>query len=396
MIGNLKTTNYTKNDLLKRDILSYFVANGNSTIQELAKDLGLSVPTISKAIGELGDMGCVSEYGKQETGEGRKPILYGLNATSGYFVGVELKEHFVNVGLMDFRGELVELASNIAFTVDNTAASIDRLCDIVAQFIAQTEVPKDRVENITFCVPGRINPMTGCSYTFFNFTEQPLASILSEKLGYPVSIENDTRAFAYAEFVQGNAAGAQNTLFVNMGWGIGLGIIINGNLYEGKSGFSGEIGHTHIFNNGILCHCGKKGCLETEVSGRAFKRIVEQRINGGEASLLSQMGNKEVTVESLIEATNQEDPLCIEVLEGIGQKIGESIANLINIFNPELVVIGGVLAHTGEFLLQPIRVSVMKYSLSIVNRDTKLCLSKLKDRGGVIGACLLSRKSVLG
>ena len=395
MLNIFNLDNDSKSVHFKKNILKYFVVNGNSTIQELTKEINLSIPTITKVVGELQNSGYVNEYGKQETGEGRRPILYGLNPDSGFFVGVEIKEGFVNLGLMNFRGDLVELDDNVPCLIENSMQSIEELCALVDEFIGKADVDHEKILNVTFCISGRVNSESGYSYTLYNFLETPLTGVLSEKLGYPVSIENDTRAFAYGEYMKGVVAGERDVLFVNLSWGLGLGIIIDGDLYRGKSGFAGEIGHMHTFDNDILCHCGKKGCLETEASGSALRRIVKQRIEAGESSVLSKKTGDIFSLENIIEAINDEDPLCIDVIDGIGMKLGDSLANLINIFNPELVVVGGILSRSGDFLLQSIKNTVRKYSLNLVNKDTRLCLSKLHERGGITGACLLARKSVL-
>lgn len=385
----------SKSNILKKEILNYFVNNGNATIQELAKIAGLSVPTVTKAVGELLAMGFVNEYGKQETGEGRRPVLYGLNPDSGYFVGVEIKEGVVNIGLANFRGDLIDFDEEHPCRIDNTAESMRELCDVVKGFIEKSEVKKEKLINVLFCISGRVNAASGYSYTLYNFTEEPLTDILSDMLGYPASIENDTRAFAYAEFMNGVVHGEKDVLVINASMGLGLGIIINGDLYTGRSGFTGEIGHMHMFNNELLCHCGKKGCLETEVSGRALMRTVKERIEAGESSFLTKDGNSDFTVNDIIDAVVDEDPLCLDVIEHIGHILGETVANLINVFNPELVVIGGLLARTGDFMLQAVKSSMRKYSLNLVNRDTRVALAKNNERGCVIGACLLARKKVL-
>ena len=287
MLNTFNLDGDKKNVCFKKKILKYFVTNGNSTIQELAKEINLSIPTITKAVGELQNMGYVNEYGKQETGEGRRPILYGLNPDSGFFVGVEIKENFVNLGLMNFRGDLIELDDNVPCLINNTMESIDELCTLVKNFIEKTEVKHDKILNVTFCISGRVNSESGYSHTLYNFLESPLTNTLSEKININVSIENDTRAFAYGEYMKGMVSGEKDVLFINDSWGLGLGIIIDGELYRGRSGFAGEIGHMHVFNNDILCHCGKKGCLETEASGSALQRIVKQRIEAGESSILT-------------------------------------------------------------------------------------------------------------
>lgn len=385
----------SKGSALKKAILNYFVINGNATIQELAKTVNMSVPTVTKAITELLKLGYVNEYGKQETGEGRRPVLYGLNPNSGYFVGVEIKDDVVNMGLINFRGDLIDMDNDHPCRIDNTMESMRELCDAVRDFISKSGVNADKLINVMFCIGGRVNSESGYSHTLYNFTEEPLTNQLTATLGYQSSIENDTRAFTYAEFMSGVVHGEKDLLVINASMGLGLGIIIDGKLYTGRSGFAGEIGHMHMFNNEILCHCGKKGCLETEASGRALMRMVRERIEAGESTFLTQKNNGEYDVHDIIDAILDEDPLCLDVIERIGHTIGETVANLINVFNPELVVIGGLLARAGDFMLQAIKSSMRKYSLNLVNKDTRLALSKFNERGGVIGACLLARKKVL-
>lgn len=394
--NSLKLESERKGGQMKKEILRYFIDNGNATIQELSRETGLSVPTITKALGELIDLEYVNEHGKQDRGEGRRPILYGLNPLSGYFVGVELHADHVDMGMMDFRGDIVAADDNVAYDMSSTIDSVDTLCRLVEEFMARTGVQRDKVLGVSLCISGRVNSSSGYSHTFLNVTEQPLTKLLSARLGLPVGIENDTRAFAYGEYIKGCVKGEKNILFVNLSKGIGLGMVIDGHLYRGKSGFAGEIGHMHVYDNELLCHCGKKGCLETEVSGDALVRKIRERIEGGESSMLSRWYGDDFTLGNVIDAVNDEDTLCIDALEEMGERLGVWLANLINLFNPEMVIIGGSLANTGDFLLQPVRSSIRKHSLSLANRDTTLCLSRLKERGGVLGACLLARKSLLG
>ena len=244
-------------------------------------------------------------------------------------------------------------------------------------------------------ISGRVDPKTGYSHSIFNFTESPLAEVLTQKVGFPVHVDNDSRAMAYGEYMAGCEEKEKNVIFINVSWGLGMGLIINGQLYGGKSGFAGEIGHIHTFNNEILCHCGKKGCLETEVSGIAFHRLVKERIANGETSILiKKFKDKDYTLEDLIEATNEEDVLCIDTIEEIGTKLGESLASFVNIFNPDVVIIGGVMSLTGDYLLQPVKTAMRKYSLNLVMKDTKVCLSKLREKAGVVGACMLARNYI--
>ena len=384
----------SKSALVKKRIITHYIYNGSSTIPDLSKELDLSIPTVTKFISEMCEDGYINDYGKLETSGGRHPSLYGLNPESGYFIGVDIKKFAVNIGLINFKGDMMELKMNIPYKFENTPEAMEELCRLISSFIKKTKVNTEKILNININISGRVNPESGYSFSQFNFSERPLAEVLTDKIGCQVCIDNDTRAMTYGEYLQGCVKGEKNIIFVNISWGLGIGIIIDGKIYTGKSGFSGEFGHINVFDNEILCHCGKKGCLETEASGSAIYRILQERIKKGECSILSGRANNQelpLTLDEIISAVNKEDLLCIEIVEEIGQKLGKQIAGLINIFNPELVIIGGTLSLTDDYIAQPIKTAIRKYSLNLVNQDSVITVSKLKDRAGIVGACMLAR-----
>lgn len=395
MVKNLffRSDKSPKNVQIKKDILTHFMSNGNDTISEVSKVLDLSVPTITKFITELIEQDLIKEFGKAHTPGGRHPIVYGLSPESVYFVGVDMTRHHLNIALMDFTGNIVENQMGISFTYENTPESLDQLSKYIQNFIDKTGDRKQKIFNINLNISGRVNPESGYSYSSFYFNESPVSEVLSKRLNFNVGIDNDTRAMSYGEYMKGVVDGEQNVIFVNISWGLGIGIIIDGKPYYGRSGFSGEFGHFPTFDNEILCHCGKKGCLETEASGQAIHRILLERISNGESTILTDQVKdlSKLTLTDIMKATNLEDPLCIEIIEDVGYKLGKYIAGLINIFNPELVVIGGQVAKADGFIMLPIKSSVRKHSLSLVNKDTEIVPSKLKDKAGVIGACMIAR-----
>lgn len=389
----LNTDKNVKNIQIKKNIINFFINEGNNTITELSKELDLSIPTITKFINELAEQELIMEYGKVQTSGGRYPILYGLKPDSIYFIGADMSRHHLNIALMNFKGEIVDYQMGIKYEFANTPESFDILHKLLQTFIDQVKVPKDRLFNINLNISGRVNPESGYSYSSFYFSEQPITEILTEKLNFNVGIDNDTRAMALGEYMSGVVQGEKNVLFVNVSWGLGVGIIIDGKPYYGKSGFSGEFGHFPIFDNEILCHCGKKGCLETEASGLAIHRMVIERIRNGESSILTEhiKDLDTLTLTDIMNAVAKEDPLCIEIIEEVGYILGKYIAGLINIFNPELVVIGGQVSQAEGFILLPIQSSIRKYSLNLVNRDSKIVTSKLKQKAGIVGACMVAR-----
>ena len=383
---------------LKKDIICYYINNGDDTLADLGKELNFSVPTVTKMVGELIEDGIVMDFGKMETPGGRRPNIYGLNQSSGYFIGVDISQKRVHIGLINFKGDLIDEQMDISFEEAHPHERFERLCEIIEDFMSHTVVPKDKILSIGINISGRVNPQTGHSYSFFYFDERPLTEMFEEKLGIDVSIDNDSRAMAYGEYIKGRVQAEKNIIYVNVGWGLGLGIIVNGQLYYGKSGFSGEFGHITAFENEILCHCGKKGCLETEASGSALYRKFLEKLHRGQSSLLTQQkeNEDEITLNDIIDVALQEDILAIELIEEVGNTLGKHVAGLINLFNPELVIIGGTLANAGDYLILPLRSAIKKYSLNLVNKDSSIKISKLGDKAGLLGASLLARSKFIG
>lgn len=388
----------SKNALLKRDIICYYINNGENTLADLGKEMNLSVPTVTKLVGELIDEGYVVDFGKQETTGGRRPNIYGLNRDSGYFVGVDINHSCMNIGLINFNGVMVNSVMDIPYKVDHSVEKFEELCGVIDNFLNNCGISRDKILNIGINISGRVNTKSGHSYSFFYIDERPLTDIFTECFGINTSIDNDSRAMTYAEFLNGCVQGEKNVVFINVSWGLGMGLIINGELYYGKSGFSGEFGHYPAFDNEVLCHCGKKGCLETQASGSYVYRVFMERMKNGDSSILRAKfeAGDEISLSDIITSALQDDITAIELIEEVGSTLGRSVAGLINIFNPELVVIGGTLAQAGDFLLLPLRSAIKKYSLNLVNSDTTLKVSKLGEKSGILGACLLARSKTIG
>lgn len=388
----------SKNASLKKDILCYYVNNGENTLADLGKEMGLSIPTVTKLVGELIDDGYVVDFGKLETSGGRRPNIYGLNQDSGYFLGIDISYYGLNMGLINFNGKLVHKKIDAPYKIENSEEGFEKLCATISNFIEEHNIPREKILNIGINIPGRVNTTSGHSYSYFYLDERPLTDLFTERLGITTTIDNDTRAMAYGEYLTGSIQGEKDIVYINIGWGLGMGLIINGELYYGKSGFSGEFGHYPTFDNEKLCHCGKKGCLETEASGRYIYKSFIERLKKGSTSILSKRfkEGEELKLNDIIEAALEDDMLAIELIEEVGTTLGKGIAGLINIFNPELVVIGGALAEAGDYLLLPLRSSIRKYSLNMVSSDSKLKFSKLGDKSGIIGACMLARSKTIG
>lgn len=384
--------------MLKRRIILTLATEGNCTIADLSRILKVSNPTITKLVGELMQDGYVCDLGKIETGGGRRPCAFGLVSDSGYFLGVNIVDDKLNFGVIDLNKNSVTVQKDIPFVYNNNTQFIDNLTEKIQDFIASLTNAREKILGMGITVKGRVDAVSGVIYNTMNTDGLELAKIIQEKTGIETIVENDTRAMTYAEYLSRDNSEVQNALFINADRGIGVGIIVRGKLYYGKSGFSGEFGHIPIFDNEKICQCGKKGCLETEASGAALETYFVDSLRKGASSILSDkfMGEKMITMDDIIAATKSDDVLSIELITTIGEKLGRGISVLINIFNPELVVVGGSLAEVGDYLMLPIRTALNKYSLRLVTRDTTLQISTMGDTAGVLGAALLTRNRMLG
>ncbi len=387
-----------KNSLLKKTILYLCIERGEHSIAAVSDAIGASVPTATKLIGELIDEGFMVEMGKSGTSGGRRPSIYGLNPEAGYFVGVDIRNSHVSVALTDFKGGLRLFQDGIPFKMEANEEAVHQIASNLREYLLQKDVDYNKIMGLGISIPGRVNPTTGYSNSYSFDPHRSISSILQEDLNIHVVLENDSRAMTYGEYIGGGLK-EKNMLLVNVSWGLGMGMIMNGRLYYGTSGYSGEFGHFPLLNNGQMCRCGKIGCLETGASGSALVRMIDSELRAGRASSLSSQyrANGKVSLNDIFSALRSEDILAIETVEKLGTNLGQGLAGLINIFNPELVVIGGKVAvAAGDYLMLPIRTAVKRHVLNIANQDTTLKLTQLKQKATPTGAALLVRGRMLG
>ena len=389
----------SKSSALKRQILSLYLLNDSYSIADISDEIGISIPTSTKLVQELISEGFLQDMGKQGTTGGRRPSIYGLNPEAGYFVGVDVARQHIHVAITDFKGNLKSFVQDIEFVLQSNADSFKLICGMVKDITAQQGISRDSVLGVGVSLSGRVNPEEGYSLTYFVRDDLPLKAIFQNELKVPVNIENDSRAMTFGEYLYDEEARHEdNMLFINLSWGLGMGMILDGKLYYGKSGFSGEIGHFPLLDNDKICRCGKIGCLETGASGSALHRIIIDELEAGKASSLAPKfhSGEGITLEDILTAIKEEDVLGIDAMGRVGEALGRGIAGLINIFNPGLVVVGGRLIVGGDYLMFPIKTAVKKQSLNKVSSDTVIRFSKLGRKAAGIGDCLIARSKFLG
>ena len=387
-----------KNSILKKTILRLCIQSGEYSIAALSEQINTSVPTVTKLIGELMDEGFMIELGKSGTSGGRRPSIYGLNPEAGYFIGLDIRHTHASIAVTDFKGGLVCFEDNIPFILEIDEACLHTISKNIRDFFVEHDLDWNRVLGMGISVAGRVNPKTGYSNLYSFDPDRPINKILSEDLDIPVVIENDSRAMTYGEYLSGVVKKERNVLFVNVSWGLGMGMILDGRLYYGTSGYSGEFGHFPLLDNDQICRCGKVGCLETGASGSALVRMISEQLQAGRASSLSRIfkDKGKVNLNDIFKAVQEEDILTIETIEKIGANLGRGLAGLINVFNPQLVVLGGKVAMAGDYLLLAVRSAVKRHAQTIANQDTAIKFSKLRNQAAPIGDCMLSRSHLLG
>jgi predicted NBD/HSP70 family sugar kinase len=387
-----------KNNLIKRNIVAYMATGGPSTIAELTAALHISIPTMTKLVGELVDDMLVNENGKIETTGGRRPNIYGLTSSAIYFAGINIGRDNIQFVITDIQNNIIATREETDFELADTEACLKQICGSISGFVETCGIERDRILGLGVCIAGRVNPKTGRSYKYFTSHEESLTEVFEQATGIRTLLENDTRARCYAEYNAGSPQDGENILYLHLGRGVAIGIVMDGKLFYGKSGFAGEFGHTPFFDNEKICSCGKKGCLETEISGVAVEAKIVDRLRRGSNTILRDKFERgeNIHVNDVISAARNDDNLSIELIEEVGEKAGKSIAFLINIFNPETVIIGGNLSHAGDYIMLPLKASTNKYSLNLVYKDTRFRLSRMGQNAGALGAAMLMRGKIIG
>jgi predicted NBD/HSP70 family sugar kinase len=240
-------------------------------------------------------------------------------------------------------------------------------------------------------MPGFVDVKKGISYSFLKLTGKGLAEHMTERLGIPVFIDNDSSLIALAELRFGMAKAKKNAMVINIGWGIGLGMVLNAELFRGHNGFAGEFSHIPLFANGKLCSCGKSGCLETETSLLVIIEKAKEGVQNGKISVLkpSQLQHYEEASEAMIMAVQDGDRYAVELFSEAGYNIGRGVAILIHLLNPEVIILSGRGSTAGKIWQAPIQQALNEHCIPRLAANTMIETSTLGYQAELIGAAAL-------
>jgi predicted NBD/HSP70 family sugar kinase len=358
---------------------------------ELARRSRLTKPTVSAIVDELVSDGVVREvgFGASVAGGGRPARLLEFNDDSAAYLGIHFGSRLTSVALADARGAIRHVRGRPALH-GSAARSLKVVRAMVAEVLQMAKVPRSRIEGAGVSAPGLVDQESGVCVLAPNlgWRDFPLRAALVEELGVPVVVHNVTHAAAVAEGRVGAARGARSYVWVWVGRGIGAGAVMDGRLFLGQRGFSGDIGHCPVRDDGPLCGCGRRGCLETLASTAAIARAAEAAVAAGEPTSLRGAAGS-IRAAAVAEAATAGDEVARRILAEAGEHLGRGISYLLNILNPELVVLGGPLAAAaGPALFDPVRASVARHAL--VPQGIAVIPSSLSDRADLVGAVLLA------
>lgn len=386
-----------KNNLQKRKIIKHLFLYGTMAITDIVRYLKLSTPKVISLLSELKNEGMIEELGQGTSSGGRRPNLYGNKADAFYIVVISINLYKTSVTIFNGKNEQIGQDHILPLTISHGTSIIDPIVEFTESMVANTQIPREKILGIGIEMPGLVDSQTGINKTYM-ISDRPVGEVFREKFNLEVLIENDAKARAFAELRFGAARSKRNVLALHMEWGIGMGIIVNGKLYKGRDGFAGEFGHLPMVENGLLCQCGKQGCLETLASGTAVARMIQEGISQGRTSLTTLQAEKaadKIEISEVVQAALKGDQYAISVLAGVGHWLGKGLSMLIQIFNPELIILGGEMAGAHPFILPPIHQSIQIFCNPELGNEVPIQVSELGVKAGIQGVAALLAEQFL-
>ncbi len=357
------------------------------SLAEVCYQLKVSPPTGIKLMNELLDEGFMRVFGKKDTSNGRKPLIYGLNNTNFFSLVVEISMKRVSVGVIDAFLNIVKYRQKTDFFLENTPGCLGIVEKYLEESIREFKLNKDLILGMGVGITGRVNFDIGQTFTFFNFLEIPFAKYFSEIFSMPVFVNNDTRCIGIAEKTKGKAQKVSDAVVINLSRGLGTCFIINNSVINGAFGFAGELGHVQFEKNDKMCICGKTGCLGTEVGGNTLEEDFLERLRNGEKTLIDiPQGSVTIRYDSILQAAIQGDQLSIKLIQNMGHKLGIALGNIINLLNPELFVIAGKFSKVGHIIIDAVKYGITQSALPASFRLSSIEISELGDKAVLKGA----------
>ncbi|MFM9444302.1 ROK family transcriptional regulator [Streptomyces acidiscabies] len=378
------------------EVLRQIIARSPTSRQELAAETGLSLATVATLVGELLDLGMITEVGFEDSAGGRPRGLVAVNAQGGALIGVDIAETYVHVELYDLGlNVLARAQERMRPGQSRPEQVVAHIAAATGSVVAQAGVDAARVLGVGVSMPGQVDRATGVSEYAPNWDwhDVPLLDLLSEHIAYPLYLDNPLRACAVAELWFGAARGHGDAVVVILGTGVGAGLILGGAVHRGVSSSAGEWGHSTLVLDGRLCHCGNHGCVETYVGAPGIMQNIREL---SPRSPLLHPEDQSATLDALAAGLAERDPIAVKVVQDLARYLGAAIADLVNVLNPEVVVLGSWVAlRLGEPLVHEVREAVARHALKRPMAATEIVLSPILTDSVCLGAATLALEGAL-
>jgi predicted NBD/HSP70 family sugar kinase len=382
----------------RQRIIKYLFLNEQGSCNEIARHIKLSSPSVQASINKLVAEQLVEDIGQGLSTGGRRPIQYGLKKGTFFILCIDVCRFHVKMAILNSKFRFVSDMQSHEITFKDDAQYLDHVCVLAEELIKSTGIEREKLVGIGLDMPGVINSAKGINFSYFYNPDEALTKTLERRFGCPVFLENDTNVIAQTEHWKGRAKGAGNALILQLSWGIGLGMILNGKLYTGYSGFAGEFSHIPAKENGKLCWCNKRGCLETVASASALSAKIKEGLSNGELSSFSKEidPNKEYIDPSVvINAAKMGDQFAVNCLSEVGFELGKGLSILIQIFNPEVIVLCDAMSRAGQYIITPIRHTLNSYCNPLIINDVRIELSDFGEEAAILGSGMMVADTLL-
>jgi len=344
-------------------------------------------------VNELIDEQYIIETGYAPSTGGRRPVMYSLRPEVLYVVAVAMDQLFTRVVILDMQKKQVTQPEKFELYLDKNPQALDILSEKVDNHIHRSGIKKEKIAGVGIGMPGFVDAKKGINYSFLELDGVSIPQYLAEKIKVPVYIENDSSLIALAEYRFGAARGRKSAMVINLGWGIGLGLVMNGELFRGHEGLAGEFSHIPLFFNNRLCSCGKSGCLETEASLLVVIEKAREGIRHGRLTTLKNgdflTADTDKASIAVIKAAEKGDKFAVELLSEAGYHIGRGVAILIHLLNPEAIVLSGRGSVAGKIWRAPVQQALNEHCIPRLSANTAIEVSELGFDAELIGAAAL-------
>ncbi len=386
-LNNIERRKYVQ----KLKIVKHLYVKGARTNADICSRFSISSPTSIMLLNELVAEGLVEKQGRGKSLGGRKPELYGLCDGSLFVLSIHVEKFKTRIAIFDNNNHVISGVHTFAIELTTDLSALAQIHAHAQALLQASGIELKKLVGVGISMPGLVASKEGNNHTYLRTAEAPesLQQLLEQLFDKPVFIQNDANSATLAEYRFGLAHGRRDVLVLSMDWGIGMGVILDGKLRSGASGFAGEFGHIPLVDGGALCLCGKQGCLETVASGSAIVRMAKAGILAGQRTLLNQLSAQQLAhlePEQVFEAAHNGDQFAINTLAEIGTNLGKGIAILIQLFNPELIILGGKIAQAKPFIFPAIQQAINTYCMAQLREKTEIVVSKLGDDAVILGS----------